>query len=179
MPDCQGMSEKGTPPPGLHDEGMFLLCCMFHFLCNTFTQVLSNYLTCTDLCLTLNFTASPENPEASETLPSFTIPLGGHTGHYRRAVTRNISELFLLPTRKPSRCQWIWTGILNQAAFTIFFKYWQRRSHISRCEDPQLPAQTALEGRGGWKASVLCWMQHLQGATRGIKGPVSFLEKNY
>lgn len=67
----------------------------------------------------------------------------------------------------------------KSSCFHHFFKYWQRRSHISRCEDPQLPAQTALEGRGGWKASVLCWMQHLQGATRGIKGPVSFLEKNY
>lgn len=31
MPDCQGMSEKGTPPPGLHGEGMFLLCLCFIF----------------------------------------------------------------------------------------------------------------------------------------------------
>lgn len=65
-------------------------------------------------------------------------------------------------------------GHFKSCCFHYILKCWQRRSHASRCEDPQLPAQTALEGRGGWKASVLCW---LQGATRGIKGPVSFLEK--
>lgn len=65
----------------------------------------------------------------------------------------------------------------KSCCFHHFLKCWQRRSHISRCEDPQLPAQTALEGRAGWKALVLCWLQLLQGATRGIKGPVSFLEK--
>lgn len=32
-----------------------------------------------------------------------------------------------------------------------------------------------LEGSSGWETSVLCWLQSLQGATRGIKGPVSFL----
>lgn len=65
----------------------------------------------------------------------------------------------------------------KSCCFDHFLKCWQRRSHISRCGDPQLPAQTVLEGRAGWKASVLCWLQHLQGATRGIKGPVPFLEK--
>lgn len=65
----------------------------------------------------------------------------------------------------------------KSCCFHHFLKCCQRWSHISRCEDPQLPAQMVLEGRGGWKAAVLCWLQRLQGATRGIKGPVSFLGK--
>lgn len=128
-----------------------------------------------DLCWTLNFTASPENPEASEILPSFTIPLGGHTlqkgGHeeYLRAFSPSHKKA----QQMPMDLDWYF----KSCCFHHFLKCWQRRSHISRCEDPQLPAQTALEGRVGWKASVLCWLQHLQGATRGIKGSVSFLEK--
>lgn len=55
--------------------------------------------------------------------------------------------------------------------FLHFLKCWQRRSHMSRCEDPQLPAQTVLEGRGGWKKSVLCCCSTCKeqpGALRGL-----------